>query len=132
MSQETIDPKSRYQTSHEWARPETGGEYSCGITAHAAHALGDVVFVELPAIGRKFAQGATFGVIESVKAASDLYMPMAGTITAVNDALGDNPGLVNSDCHGAGWLIRFQADNPADWDKLLDASAYAKLLAEEA
>jgi glycine cleavage system H protein len=131
MSNDQIDPASRYQASHEWARPEGTG-YACGITAHAAHALGDVVFVELPAVGRKIAKGATFGVIESVKAASDLYMPMSGTVTEVNAALADNPGLVNADCSGQGWLIRFNADNPAEWDQLLDAAAYARLLAEEA
>jgi glycine cleavage system H protein len=131
MSNDQIDPASRYQSSHEWARPEGAG-YACGITAHAAHALGDVVFVELPAVGRKIAKGATFGVIESVKAASDLYMPMSGTITEVNAALADNPGLVNTDCSGQGWLIRYTADTPAEWDQLLDAAAYARLLAEEA
>ena len=133
MSQNEIDQNSRYQPSHEWARPVAGGkEYNIGITAHAAHALGDVVFVELPALGKAFKQGTSFGVIESVKAASDLYMPISGTVTAVNTVLADNPGLVNADCHGEGWLIRVSADNPAEWDKLLTPDAYAKLLAEEA
>jgi glycine cleavage system H protein len=131
MSQ--IDPASRYQASHEWARPVVGTQdFLCGITSHAEHALGDVVFVELPSLGKKIKRGATFGVIESVKAASDLYMPMSGTITDVNAALIDNPALVNSDCAGEGWLIRFTADDPAEWDKLLSPDAYAKLLAEEA
>ena len=128
-----IDTESRYKSSHEWARQVPGTkEFLCGITAHAEHALGDVVFVELPTVGRNLKEGTSFGVIESVKAASDLYMPMSGTITAVNTELADNPALINTDCFGEGWIIRFSADNPAEWDKLLDATAYAKLLDEEA
>lgn len=127
----TIDPRSRYRESHEWARELGGGEYECGITGHAEHALGDVVFVELPAVGASIPQGAAFGVIESVKAASDLYMPMGGTVTAVNGALADDPALVNQDCHGRGWIIRFKADDPAQWRGLLDADAYAALVARQ-
>jgi glycine cleavage system H protein len=133
MSQNNIDPDSRYQASHEWIRPVPGTkDYVCGITAHAEHALGDVVFVELPAVGKSIKQGASFGVIESVKAASDLYLPLSGTITAVNGALADNPALVNSDPYGEGWLVRLTIDNPAEWDALLSPEAYARLLAAEA
>lgn len=130
MSNE-IDPRCRYRESHEWARPLGGAEYECGITQHAEHALGDVVFVELPALGASLTQGAAFGVIESVKAASDLYMPLSGTITAVNTTLVDNPALVNQDCHGQGWIIRFTADKPLEWEKLLDPAAYSALVAEQ-
>lgn len=130
MSNE-IDPRCRYRESHEWARPLSGNEYECGITQHAEHALGDVVFVELPVVGASLIQGAAFGVIESVKAASDLYMPLSGTITAVNQALVDNPALVNQDCHGEGWIIRFSADKATEWAGLLDPAAYTALVEQQ-
>lgn len=133
-----IDQKARYRESHEWARPvaaaSAGGttaiEYECGISRHAEAALGDVVFVELPKVGASFKQGASFGVIESVKAASDLYLPLSGTITAVNEELRNNPAIVNSDPFGKGWIIRFVATESSEWERLLNAENYARLVAQ--
>ena len=118
----------RYTQDHEWLRAEMD-EGVIGITAHAADELGDIVFVELPAIGAKLAKAASFGVIESVKTASDLYAPVAGEVIAVNDALAKAPELVNSDPYGDGWMIRVRLDDPASADALLDADAYRELTA---
>jgi glycine cleavage system H protein len=125
-----IDKNVRYLESHEYARPE-GGNFVIGISDHAQAELGDVVFVELPAVGKTIAKGATFGTIESVKAASDLYMPVSGTVIEVNEAVKNDPALVNKDCFGAGWLIKVAPSNPAEFDTLLDASAYGKAIGEE-
>jgi glycine cleavage system H protein len=125
-----IDKNARYRTSHEYARKE-GSEVVAGISDHAQASLGDIVFVELPAVGKTLKQGEAFGVVESVKAASDLYMPMSGKITAVNGELEGDPALVNKDCYGAGWMIRFAPTNPSEWDGLLDAAAYEKEAGKE-
>ena len=125
-----LDPKARYAESHEWARKE-GDEFVCGITDHAQESLSDVVYVELPEIGDTFAKGDTFGVVESVKAASDVYLPMGGEITAVNETLEDTPELVNQDPYGAGWMIRFRPSDPDEFDGLMDGSAYETFVAEE-
>ena len=117
----------RYTEDHEWLRAD-GADAVVGITAYAADELGDVVFVELPAVGRKLAAREVFGVIESVKTASDLYCPVAGEIVAVNAALGGAPELVNSDPHGEGWMIRVRPDDDAAADGLLDAAAYRALI----
>jgi len=117
----------RYTADHEWLRSE-GDQAVVGITAYAADELGDVVFVELPAVGRKVAAREVFGVIESVKTASDLYCPVAGEIVAINDALTASPELVNSDPHGAGWMIRLRPDDPAAPETLLDADAYRAII----
>lgn len=118
----------RYTDDHEWLRTEAD-EGVVGITAYAADELGDIVFVELPAIGKKLEKAASFGVIESVKTASDLYAPVAGEVVAVNDALQGAPELVNSDPYGDGWMIRVRLDDPASIEALLDADAYRKLTA---
>jgi glycine cleavage system H protein len=125
-----LDPKARYAASHEWARKE-GDEFVCGITDHAQESLSDVVYVELPEIGDTFAKGDTFGVVESVKAASDVYLPLGGEITAVNETLEDTPELVNQDPYGAGWMIRFRPSDPDEFDGLMDGSAYEAFVAEE-
>jgi glycine cleavage system H protein len=125
-----LDPKARYAASHEWARKE-GDEFVCGITDHAQESLSDVVYVELPEIGDSFAKGDTFGVVESVKAASDVYLPLGGEITAVNETLEDTPELVNQDPYGAGWMIRFRPSDPDEFDGLMDGSAYEAFVAEE-
>jgi glycine cleavage system H protein len=117
----------RYTDDHEWLRLE-GSEGVVGITAYAAGELGDVVFVELPAIGRKVSQSQTFGVIESVKTASDLYSPAAGEVIAVNEALADKPELVNDDPYGAGWMVRLRLDDPAAADALRDADSYRQFV----
>lgn len=125
-----IDPSCRYRSSHEYARKD-GAEIVVGISDHAQSALGDIVFVELPEVGKTLAQGDQLGVIESVKAASDIYAPLSGTVTAVNEALGSNPALINKDPYGAGWIVRLQPSNPAEWDSLLDGAAYEKEAKEE-
>jgi glycine cleavage system H protein len=120
----------RYTTTHEWITVD-GKVATIGITDFAQAQLGDVVFLELPAPGRKLAARETFGVIESVKAASDLYAPVAGRISAVNEKLGANPELVNSDPYGDGWILKLElaGDLPSD---LLDESAYKKVTEESA
>jgi glycine cleavage system H protein len=113
----------RYTDDHEWLRVEAD-EGIVGISAYAADELGDVVFVELPAVGRTFQTHETFGVVESVKTASDLYMPLAGEVVAVNTALSGAPEKVNEDPYGEGWMIRVRLDDPAEAESLKDAAAY--------
>lgn len=118
----------RYTKDHEWIRVE-GDEAVVGITQYAADQLGDIVFVELPDAGRSLEQHATFGVVESVKAVSDLFAPIAGEVTATNDELGGAPEVVNSDPYGAGWMLRVKLANPEEVDGLMDAAAYEQLTA---
>jgi glycine cleavage system H protein len=118
-----VPEELRYTLDHEWVRSD-GAEGVVGITAYAANELGDVVFVELPAVGRHIEKAAPFGVIESVKTASDLYAPAAGEVVAVNDALVSAPELVNSDPYGDGWMIRLRLEDPASTEDLMDAAAY--------
>ncbi|CAN5773937.1 glycine cleavage system protein GcvH [soil metagenome] len=113
----------RYTEDHEWLRLE-GEEGAVGITAYAADELGDVVFVELPKVGRVLQRSEAFGVIESVKTASDLFAPVAGEVVAVNEALAGAPELVNQDPYGEGWMIRIRPEDAGAVDGLLDASAY--------
>jgi glycine cleavage system H protein len=119
----------RYTKDHEWVRID-GDDATIGVTDFAANQLGDVVFVDLPAMGRSLDQAATFGVVESVKAVSDLYAPLSGEVLAVNADLGGQPELVNSDPFGAGWMIRVRIADPSEVDGLLDAAAYDQLTAE--
>ncbi len=113
----------KYTKDHEWLKLD-GEEATVGITDHAQSALGDITFVELPAVGESFSAGDTFGVVESVKAASDLYMPVAGEVIAVNEALEDAPESVNDDPYEAGWIIKIKLSDPAEAEGLLDATAY--------
>jgi glycine cleavage system H protein len=115
----------RYTESHEWVRREGDGTLSIGITDHAQEQLGDIVYVEPPKSGRRVAKGEAVGVVESVKAASDIYAPVAGEVVAVNDALSGTPEKVNEDAFAA-WMYRIKPDNPADVEKLLDAAGYEK------
>ena len=115
----------RYSREHEWLRSE-GSTATIGITEFAANELGDVVFVELPEVGSQLQQFGTFGVIESVKAVSDLYSPVSGTVTEVNEALAQSPELVNSDAYGEGWICRVELSDPAQVEALMDAAAYAE------
>ncbi len=117
----------RYTKDHEWAKKD-GDAIVVGITHYAQDQLGDVVFIEMPAVGRKVAAGDTFGVVEAVKTVSDLYAPLAGTITEVNGALAGEPGLVNQSPYEAGWMIKLRPDAAADYDALLDAAAYSALI----
>ena len=121
----------RFAASHEWARLEADGSVTVGISDHAQEALGDVVFVELPEVGAELAAGQEAGVVESVKAASDIYAPIAGTVLAVNDVLTDSPELVNSDPYTS-WFFKLQPSNAADIEALLDATGYAAACAAEA
>ena len=118
----------RYTKDHEWVRVD-GDEATIGITEYAAGQLGDIVFVELPDAGRALEQFATFGVVESVKAVSDLFAPVSGEVLATNEALTGSPELVNADPHGGGWMIRIKLAKPAEVDELLDAEAYDALTA---
>lgn len=125
-----LDPNAKYQASHEWARKE-GDLIVCGITDHAQDSLSDVVYVELPEVGRVLNRGEVFGVVESVKAASDLYMPMGGEIAAINEALADTPEVINSDPFGAGWMIKIKPANPGEWDSLLSGAEYEQIAEAE-
>jgi glycine cleavage system H protein len=118
----------RYTKDHEWVRVD-GEEATIGITAYAADQLGDIVFVELPALGSAVEQFATFGVVESVKAVSDLFAPIGGEVTATNDGLTGNPEVVNSDPYGDGWMLRLKVADAGQLDELLDPAAYDALVA---
>jgi len=122
MSQ--IPSELKYTPSHEWIRIEDDGSVTVGITHHAQELLGDLVYVELPEMGHEIHSGDETGVVESVKAASDLYSPLNGEITAVNDALSESPELINQDPYGGGWIFKLQPNDAADLDELLDAEAY--------
>ncbi len=113
----------KYAATHEWVRVE-GDIAVVGITAYAQDALGDIVFVELPEVGKNLDAGSAFGVIESVKAASDVFMPVSGTIAAVNEALAQTPEMINQEPFGAGWLMKISPFKPADVQKLMDAVVY--------
>lgn len=117
----------RYTKDHEWLRAE-GAEGVVGITAYAADSLGDVVFVELPAVGTMLVRGKAFGVVESVKAVSDLFAPVAGEVLEVNAGVAGHPELLNSDPYGEGWLLRLRLTDPGDAQGLQDAAAYRELI----
>ena len=120
----------RYTKEHEWIRVE-GDEAVIGITQYAADQLGDIVFVELPDAGRALEQEAAFGVVESVKAVSDLVAPVSGEVTAGNEALGTAPEVVNADPYGEGWMVRVRLADASQIDSLLDAAAYEQLITED-
>ncbi len=121
----SIPNELKYTSDHEWVKME-GSDFVIGITDHAQDSLGDVTFVELPEIGARFEDKAVFGVVESVKAASDLYMPVTGEVIEVNDSLNDSPENVNSDPYGNGWMIKIRPDQVDSIGSLLDADAYSK------
>ena len=127
MSEIPVD--LRFAESHEWACLEADGTVTVGISDHAQEALGDVVFVELAEVGATFEAGGQAGVVESVKAASDIYAPVAGEVIAVNEELGGSPELLNSDPYGA-WIFKLKPSNPADLEKLLDAAGYKAAIGE--
>ncbi|MET0517458.1 MAG: glycine cleavage system protein GcvH [Burkholderiaceae bacterium] len=118
----------KYTADHEWVQIEADGSATVGITVHAQDALGDVVFVDLPDVGKTFAEKEVAGVVESVKAAADVYMPVSGEITAVNEALRDDPSLANSDPLKSGWFFKVKLSNPAELDALMDGTAYDELV----
>ncbi|MCG9094403.1 glycine cleavage system protein GcvH [Laribacter hongkongensis] len=116
----------KYVASHEWVRDEGDGVVTVGVTFHAQELLGDIVYVELPAVGQVLAEGDGAGVVESVKAASDVYAPIAGEVLEVNPALEGAPETINADPYGEGWFFKLKLVNPADMASLLDAAAYEK------
>jgi glycine cleavage system H protein len=120
----------RYTSEHEWARLEQG-TVTVGITSYATDQLGDVVFVELPTVGRQLEARKPFGVVEAVKTVSDLYAPIAGTVTEINPALVENPALVNEAPFGDGWMIRIKPNDPADVAKLMSADEYGRMIEEQ-
>ncbi|NND44598.1 MAG: glycine cleavage system protein GcvH [Xanthomonadales bacterium] len=120
----------KYTESHEWISIEADGSVRVGITDHAQEALGDLVFVELPGVGDEIDQGDACAVVESVKAASDIYSPVTGEIVAINEALEDDPGVVNADPYGDGWLFQVNLSDTSELDGLMDAEAYEESLEE--
>ncbi|MDO9235678.1 MAG: glycine cleavage system protein GcvH [Aquabacterium sp.] len=120
----------KYTPDHEWLQIEADGTAIVGITHHAQDALGDVVYVDLPAVGASFNPKDVAGVVESVKAAADVYMPVTGVITAVNEALRDDPSLANSDPMGAGWFFKVKLSVPSELDALMDKTGYDGLLTQ--
>ena len=124
-----MDPQeNRYTKEHEWTKIE-GNKTRIGITAYAQEHLGDIVFVDLPAIGKSLERGEVLLVVESVKSASDIYAPVSGTVVTVNDALNSAPELVNKDPYGEGWMVELELTNPAQTQDLLSAEEYAKYIA---
>ena len=123
----TVPENLHYTKDHEWVRLEGGHAY-IGITDHAQQSLGDITFVELPEVDAVFSAGDTFGVVESVKAASDLYMPVSGQVLEINDVLDASPEKVNEDPYGEGWLIKVKLDDPSATDGLLASAEYADII----
>lgn len=126
----TLPDDRRYSKEHEWIRPEDG-EGVVGLTRFAADELGDIVYLELPALGATLTQFKSFGVVESVKAVSDLYAPASGTVVAVNEDLRSKPELLNSEPHDGGWICRISLTDAGELDALLDAGGYAELIGGE-
>ncbi|OIQ73306.1 glycine cleavage system H protein [mine drainage metagenome] len=118
----------KFTPDHEWVRVESDGSATVGITSHAQDALGDVVFVDLPEVGKTYAAHEAAGVVESVKAAADVYMPVSGTVTEVNETLRADPSLANTDPQNTGWFFRVSLSDPSQLDALMDEAAYAELL----
>ncbi len=120
-----IPAEYRYSSEHEWVSPAVDGVVTVGITDHAQSELGDVVYVDLPEVGATVAAGDSIAVVESVKAASDVYSPVSGEVVEVNEELDAEPGTVNTDANGAGWLCKIRLTDPSEVDGLMDAAAYA-------
>ncbi len=121
----TFASDRKYTASHEWAKKE-GDLVVVGVSDYAQNQLGDVVFVELPPIGTAMTAGKSFGTVESVKAASDVFAPISGTVAAINEELGNKPALVNEDAFGSGWFIKVKPSNPPEFDQLMDTATYQK------
>jgi glycine cleavage system H protein len=126
----TYPSELKYVKSHEYVRVEDGNVVVIGITSFAADQLGDVTYVELPAVGSKFKNEQKFGVIESVKSVSDLFMPVSGEVVAVNDKLGSEPELVNEDCYQKGWMLKVKLDDPSELEKAMSADGYKEFVVE--
>ena len=116
----------KYSSEHEWVSPVVDGVVTLGITDHAQSELGDVVYVDLPAVGDSFSKGDSIAAVESVKAASDVYTPVSGEVVEVNEVLDAEPATVNADANGAGWICKIRLSAPSELDELMDAAAYAE------
>lgn len=127
-----IPGELKFLSSHEWARVEQDGSVRVGVSDHAQSQLGDLVYVELPELGAEVEAGDGVAVVESVKAASDIYAPVSGVVIAVNEALVDKPETINEDAYGEGWMFQLKPSQPAQLEALLDGTAYAELLESEA
>jgi glycine cleavage system H protein len=125
-----VEPSARYSKEHEWVRKE-GDLFVYGITDHAQDQLSDIVYIEFPDVGESFTAGEIICVVESVKAAADLYLPIAGEIVEIHEALIDTPEVLNSDPYEEGWVVKFKPADPADWDNLLSPQDYENLVEEE-
>lgn len=123
-----VPTELRYAKSHEWLKVEIDGTATVGITDYAQSSLGDITYVQLPKVGATLKAGETFGVVESVKAASDLYLPVSGTVTAVNTKLNASPETVNAEPYAAGWMLKMKPANTAEVAALMDAAAYEKVI----
>jgi glycine cleavage system H protein len=119
-----IPSNLKFLESHEWARAEEDGTVTVGISDHAQELLGDIVFVELPEVGKEISQSADVAIVESVKAASDVYSPLSGEVTEVNEALNDNPEIINASPYDDGWFFKIKPQDISEMEKLLDAGAY--------
>ena len=119
-----IPSNLKFLESHEWARVEEDGTVTVGISDHAQELLGDIVFVELPEVGKEISQSADIAIVESVKAASDVYSPLSGEVTEINEALNDNPEIINTSPYGDGWFFKIKPQDISEMEKLLDAGAY--------
>lgn len=128
MTMSEIPGDLKFQKSHEWARVEDDGLVRVGISEHAQNQLGDLVYVELPEVGATVQAGTGVAVVESVKAASDIYSPVSGEVVAVNEALEDKPEMINDDAFGEGWIFLVKVDDRSELDELLDADAYSELI----
>ena len=126
-----IEKGLRYSQTHEWARVEEDGTVSVGLSGYAIEQLGDVVYMELPSVGDVLTGGEAFGVVESVKVASDMYAPVSGRVTAVNDTIQGDPDVLKRDTYGAGWLVRIEVAGLDEYEALLDADEYEKVIQSE-
>ncbi|KAF7552443.1 hypothetical protein G7Z17_g4303 [Cylindrodendrum hubeiense] len=132
FSVSSICQEKRFTKEHEWVEATGDNTYSIGLTSHAANQLGEVVFVELPEKGAKFEAEEPFGTVESVKAVSEIFTPIAGEIIEINEELNDSPDLVSENPEQEGWLVKFKADDLSSWDKLMNSEAYAEFIKSEA
>lgn len=125
-----IPENLHYSKDHEWVKVEDGGVATIGITDYAQHSMGDVVYVELPGVGDRFGAHEAFGSVESVKAVSEVFIPVAGEVVEINEGLNDTPEVVNSDPYGGGWMIKVKMDNPGEADAMLSPAEYEEYLSE--
>ena len=130
MTESSIPSNLRYTKDHEWARVESDGSVTVGITTHAVDQLGDITMVSLPAVGASVTAGERFGDVDSVKAVSELFAPISGTVVAVNEHLNDSPEAVNAEPYGVGWMLKVRPSDPAALDDLLSAEQYIRHVAE--